>query len=146
VPRLDAKTALITGASAGQGEAESRLFAAHNAHVVAADIDVDRAGRSPRSWVIVPSSFGLVSDRASRDDRGDPPLPWRVSAVASSRTAERHSSSRALPGQRREPLLHGHGDGRRWRRDRWTDGSAGPGVIRYVGAGLNACPAGWADL
>jgi NAD(P)-dependent dehydrogenase (short-subunit alcohol dehydrogenase family) len=42
VPRLDAKTALITGASAGQGEAESRLFAAHNAHVVAADIDVDR--------------------------------------------------------------------------------------------------------
>jgi 3alpha(or 20beta)-hydroxysteroid dehydrogenase len=30
------------GASAGQGEAESRLFAAHGAHVVAADIDVDR--------------------------------------------------------------------------------------------------------
>jgi 3alpha(or 20beta)-hydroxysteroid dehydrogenase len=38
---LDAKTALITGASAGQGEAEARLFAAHGAHVVVADIDVD---------------------------------------------------------------------------------------------------------
>jgi 3alpha(or 20beta)-hydroxysteroid dehydrogenase len=75
-----------------------------------------------------------------------PPLPWSVSAVASSRTAERHSSRRALPGQRRDPLLHGHGDGRRWRRDRWTDGSAGPGVIRCAGAGLNACPTSWAGL
>ena len=36
--RLDAKSALISGASRGQGEAEARLFAAEGAAVVLADV------------------------------------------------------------------------------------------------------------
>lgn len=37
--RLDGKVALITGAARGQGAAEARLFAAHGARVVLADLD-----------------------------------------------------------------------------------------------------------
>ncbi len=42
---LDGRTALITGASRGQGEAEARLFVAEGANVVLTDVD-DAAGRA----------------------------------------------------------------------------------------------------
>ena len=43
--RLDGKTAVITGAARGQGEAEARLFAAEGARVVITDV-LDEEGRS----------------------------------------------------------------------------------------------------
>ncbi|NCA14170.1 MAG: SDR family oxidoreductase, partial [Proteobacteria bacterium] len=42
-PRLQGKVALITGAGMGQGRAAARLFAAHGAQVVVADIDATAA-------------------------------------------------------------------------------------------------------
>ncbi len=43
--RLDGKTALVTGAASGFGEAIARLFASRGARVVVADIDGDGAAR-----------------------------------------------------------------------------------------------------
>ena len=43
MPRLDAKTCLITGAAQGQGEAEARRFVTEGARVVIADVQ-DEAG------------------------------------------------------------------------------------------------------
>ena len=42
-PRLANKVAFITGAGMGQGRAASRLFAAHGAKVVVADVDAAAA-------------------------------------------------------------------------------------------------------
>ena len=42
MPEFEGKTVVITGAAGGQGSEEARLFGAHGAHVVVADLNAEK--------------------------------------------------------------------------------------------------------
>lgn len=63
--RLDGKTALITGAGSGIGEATARAFAAAGAHVAVVDINLENATRVASSMNYARALACDVSDEAS---------------------------------------------------------------------------------
>jgi 3alpha(or 20beta)-hydroxysteroid dehydrogenase len=64
--RLEGKVAIITGAARGQGEAEARLFAAHGARVVVADV-LEEEGRAVAKSIGDAATFERL-DVSAEDD------------------------------------------------------------------------------
>ncbi len=64
--RLEGKVAIITGAARGQGEAEARLFAAHGARVIVADV-LEEEGRAVAKSIGDAATFERL-DVSAEDD------------------------------------------------------------------------------
>ena len=86
-PRLDGRTALITGAGSGIGLATARRFAAEGAHVVCVDLDAD-AGAKAASEVGGSFIQADVADEA------------QVASMYEQAIAERRTRARRVPQRR----------------------------------------------